>query len=159
MESEITLKNIEWKQGGEPGKLWRMLRLTDSAGYVYSAFENEIKEQETKDLIAHLKAGDALKIQYETGTWKGKEVRNLKGILEYEPASVPPPSTRSDSASKSEMTKADWERKDNQYYWTQLFAAVLAWDKEGVVGWQECLAKTDEAFDKMKTKVNEETKE
>jgi hypothetical protein len=89
MESEIVLKDITWKEGqGDKGP-WRKLTLQDTAGVQYSTFANQIPK-ETMEVIEKLKAGDALKIEYEGTNWKGKTIFNLKGILDYAPAEDAP---------------------------------------------------------------------
>ena len=108
MEAEITLDRVEWKEGGAGDQRWRQLRLIDKGGNVYSCFEREIKDAQAKELVAKLKAGDALKIVYEPVLWRGREVRNLKGFLDYEPASTTP------QADEERMTKAEWEAKDRK---------------------------------------------
>lgn len=112
MESEITLKSIDWKEGkNAKGWPWKMLMLRDAGDMVYSAFSNQIPG-ETLELVNRLKPGDALKIDYEMAKTKdGKDVRNLKGIIEHEPAQdAPAKPTNSDG----KMTKEDWAAKDRR---------------------------------------------
>jgi len=94
MESEITLKGISWKEGqGDKGP-WRKLTLEDTKNVQYSAFSNQIPP-DAMEVVNKLKAGDLLKIEYDSTQWKGKTIFNLKGIVDYAPgngegAKVPP---------------------------------------------------------------------
>jgi len=103
MESEIIVKAIEWKEGNGLKGPWRMLQLTDNSGMIYSAFSNQISG-EAMEVINRIKPNDALKIAYEMAKTKaGKDVRNLKGIIEHEPSV----SERMDNGAKEEVTDKD----------------------------------------------------
>ena len=114
-ETELIVKKTEWKEGiGKRGP-WKMFVLTDTTDMTYSAFENEInKDPKAMGVIQSLEAGYALKVAYETTMYNGKERRNLKGIIEYEPPVADSPKAKEPAKEADKMSKEDWAAKDRR---------------------------------------------
>jgi len=123
MESEITLKSIDWKEGkNDKGWPWKKVQLDpgQNEGFVLSAFDNQIPD-DVMELINKLKSGDVLKVSYESALRNGmqmmtkenppRRIMNLKRIIEYEPAQDTPAKPTS---GDEKMTKADWAAKDRR---------------------------------------------
>ena len=149
-ETELIVKNTEWKEGVGKRGPWKMFVLTDNSGMSYSTFERDIlKDSNGMKVVNSILPGYALKIAYE----QNGQYRNLKRIIEYEPpvADSGPASQRQETGKDDKMSKEDWAAKDNQYYWTQLFAAVCSRSKE--VSFDELIVFTNLAFDEMKRKA------
>jgi hypothetical protein len=91
--------------------------------------------------------GDALKIEYEGTTWKGKTIFNLKGILDYVPAEEAP-----SNGGNDKMTKEDWARKDDRIAWESIFASLCSLLSGGATSPKDAVAYADEVFEHFKEK-------